>query len=144
MSPFLLGPDERAALQELRKRASRDPVDMPGLLERLATPAGKRAHMDRMNRLSLQLPFGYVLTYSIERGHPSGTCRHMSLSSPNPARLPLPAAVWMVAEELGFSGSLADCAVWLEELQRGGPEDPKHQAVNVVQPLAVAMFLGIA
>ena len=137
-TPLLLGPDECAALQELRELAAATPVDMPPLLQRLKTGEGKAAHMRQMNAQSIEIPVGYLVTFSIETGHPAGVCRHMSMSSPVEGRVPIPEAVWMVAEELGFSGSLEACAVWLEDLQGHG------KAVNVVQPLTAAATAGRA
>jgi hypothetical protein len=76
-------------------------------------------------------PWQFFVVFTIETGHPAGTCRHMSLSIRRKDRVPSPAAVWMVAEELGFSGGLLACSAWLERLSDGGI------AINVAQPLAV-------
>jgi len=129
--PFILGPLERELLHRLRELAAKHPVDMPPLRERLKTRRGKREHMKRMTAQTVFLPFGFAATLSIETNHPGGrTARHMSMSSPVEGRLPIPEAVWMVAVELGFTGSLEDdCFVWIEKLRQG-------DAVNVVQLLA--------
>jgi hypothetical protein len=58
--------------------------------------------------------------------------RHMSLSSTWHGRMPIPEAVWMVCDELGFTASLDACNVWLEDIGDG------DRAVNVVQPVAIA------
>ena len=83
-----------------------------------------------MTDQSVPIPMAFVVTYSIEYNHPGGrTARHMSMSVMRDGRVPHPAGVWMVCEELGFHGSLRECTVWLEDLSDGG------SAVNVVQLL---------
>lgn len=133
-SPLIVGPDERRNLQELRERASKKPVNMVGLAERLLIPANKDAHMDQMADQTIGLPTAFLVTYSVEFGHPIGPCRHMSLSSVRRGAFPIPQAVWMVAEELGFVGSLKFCTVWPEELMRGSE---RAVAINVLQPVAL-------
>lgn len=134
-TPLIFGERERASLEALRELAAAHPVDMTGINERLATAPGKRAHMDQMNEQTVVIPVGFLVTFSVERGHPCGTCRHMSMSSPAKGRAPTPEAVWAIAEALGFAGGLEACTVYLEELQRG---DGRTDAVNVVQPVRVA------
>jgi hypothetical protein len=129
MTALLIGPAERAALERLRAVANEHPVDMSTLPARLAQPEGKTIHMAQMNAQTISLPVGYLLTFSIETGHPGGLARHMSLSVSRPGRLPNHAAVWMVAAELGFERGLDDCVCWIEDLKGHG------QAVNVVQLL---------
>lgn len=131
-TPFLLGPAEEAALRGLRELAARSPVEMQSLAARLATPEGKAAHMRQMTAQTIELPFGYMVTFSVESGHPIGAARHMSMSSPAEGRVPRPEAVWIVAELLGFAGSLEQCVSWPETLEGHG------LAINLVQPLAVS------
>ncbi|MES2712010.1 MAG: hypothetical protein V4653_10540 [Pseudomonadota bacterium] len=131
MTALVVGAAERAQLQELRERAAAAPVDMPRLVEWIKTDGGKRQHLAQMNRQSIPLPFGFMVTLSIEVGHPVGTCRHMSMSVLKDGRVPHPEALWMVAEQLGFIGSLHQCQAWIEDLSDGG------KAVNIVQPVAV-------
>lgn len=126
-TPLLIGPDERAALAALVKRAELNPVDMRTLSQRLEDPAQKAAHMDAMTAQTVAIPAAYLVTFSIEHGHPGGPARHMSISVDREGRVPSPVGVWMVAQELGFVGALEKCAVWSEDLQGHG------KAVNVVQ-----------
>lgn len=128
-TPLMIGPNERKALDNLRKLANEHPVDMRTLPQRLETPDGKAAHMTQMTAQSIRLPVDFLVTFSIEIGHPIGTCRHMSMSVRKQGRVPNPLAAWMVAEQLGFVGGLESCNHWLEDLQGHG------QAVNVVQPV---------
>ena len=128
-TPLLIGQQERGDLQRLRELAASHPVDMQTITARLATPDGKAAHMNQMTAQSVAIPIGFLVTFSIETGHPCGTCRHMSVSTSAPGRVPSPVGVWMLAQHLGFVGGLEDCTHWIEELRGHG------RAVNVVQEL---------
>jgi hypothetical protein len=128
-TPLLIGLPEREALTQLRGLAAEHPVDMTHLLKRLKDPAQKAEHMAQMTRQSVAIPMDYLVTFSIELGHPCGTCRHMSMSVGKVGRVPNPQAVWMIAEILGFTGDLNECMTWQEELQGHG------MAINVVQPI---------
>jgi|SRR5215831_14620768 len=142
-TPLIIGEAQKRDLEELRKRAAAAPIDMPPLIEALKTPEGKRRHMDRMNELTIDIPLAFKVTFSIEVNHPCGTCRHMSMSVDRRGRTPSPEAVWMVAKELGFTGDhdmekgpvFGNSTYWLEDLLRG---TEKHQAVNLVQPIAMS------
>lgn len=130
-TPFIIGPQEEAELRTLRDLAATKPVDMRGLLDRLKKARHKARHMHQMADQTVYLPFGWSVTFSIETGHPGGAARHMSMASPDPGRVPRPEAVWMVAEVLGFTGSIEQCTVWPEQLMQG-------MAINVVQILTSA------
>jgi hypothetical protein len=134
-TPLILGVAQSAQLAALRDLAIKHPVDVRGLLEAIKTPAGKERHMRQMDAQTVDIPVGFLVTLSIETGHPVGACRHMSMSSPRRGRLPTPEAAWMVAEHLGFVGGFEMCQHWIEELQRGPRE--RAQALNIVQPLDV-------
>jgi hypothetical protein len=130
MTPLFIGTGERELLRQLRELAALHPVDMQGLTERLKLPALKKRHMRQMTAQTVYLPAAYAVTLSIEFNHPQGrTARHMSMSVDREDRIPNQHAVWMVAEELGFTGALSDCIVWLEDLQGHG------KAINIVQLL---------
>jgi len=129
-TPLLVGPIEKLALADLAKLAAAHPVDMKGLTKRIESQEGKARHMAQMTAQTVHIPVAYLVTFSIETGHPAASqCRHMSMSVARAGRVPLPQAVWMVAEELGFTGSLQACTVWVEDLQGHG------KAINVVQPV---------
>jgi len=131
-TPLVIGPVERAALRDLRERAAQAPVDIPKVIEAMKNADGKRRHLNHMSSLTIPVPSAFAVTFTIDVGHPNGTCRHMSMSSRRKGRLPTPEALWMVAQELGFSGALTACAIWTERPEDGGV------AVNVVQPISVA------
>lgn len=130
MAAMVVNPEIRAALVDLRERASLLPIHMPDLVERLKSTEGKAHHRAAMTAQSVAVPVGYLVTFSVETGHPKGPMRHMSMSVDRAGKLPHPVAVWMICEELGFVGGLDECLVWLENLEQG-------QAVNVIQPIAM-------
>lgn len=137
-TPLIVGPDEVRALEDLRERAAAHPVDMQQLLARLKTKDGKREHKRQMTKQSVSIPLAFMVTFSIETGHPAGVCRHMSMSVLRERRLPVPEGIWMVAQHLGFTGTMQQCHVYLEDLSDGGT------AVNMVQPLAHSAAAGRA
>lgn len=136
MNALFIGPYEREKLAALRELAAANPVDMRGLSERLKLPKLKAAHKDQMTAQSVRIPATYLVTFSIENGHPVGTCRHMSMSTVR-GRLPRPESVWLIAEALGFVGGLTECVTWQETLQGHG------EAINVVQPLINETTTGV-
>jgi hypothetical protein len=134
-APLIITPDVVASLHRLRDFAASRPVDITWLAEKIKDPEIKRAHLKRMAARTIRIdgPFPFFVTFSIQTGHPAGTCRHMSMSIKREGRAPSHAAVWMVAEELGFAGGLTACQCWMEELNDGFG----WSAVNVAQPIAV-------
>jgi hypothetical protein len=135
MTPLVLGDEQLYLLAQLREEASKHPVNMQGLSDRLKISAHKALHRAQMTKQTVIIPFGFCITYSIEHGHPAGTCRHMSMSSPGRGRMPSPEAVDMIAEQLGFVGGFRACAVWIEDLDRGVAG--REKAINLVQPIAI-------
>lgn len=135
-NPLILGMAQCRDLATLRWRAATRPVDMRDLAERLKSPEGKCKHMDQMTEQSIELPMAYFVTFSIEIGHPVGAARHMTMSSQRRGKIPTEEAVWMVAQALGFTGSLRECIVWPEDLQHG---DERATSINVLQIIESAM-----
>ena len=83
-----------------------------------------------MAALTIYLPISYTVTFSVESGHPAGLCRHLSMSGARRSgKAPTPEAIWMVAELLGFQGTLKACTQWMEDIGDG------DKAVNIIQPL---------
>jgi hypothetical protein len=138
MNPLIIGASQRTQLNALRDFAAGHPVDMTRAQAACRSPEGLRQHLNTMDILTIELPVAYRVTFSIDLGHPVGPCRHMSLSSRRRDKSPVPAAVWMVCEELGFVGTepFEGCTVWTEKLVPQGRED-KGQAINVLQPVAM-------
>lgn len=129
MHVIVLNNEVRDQIKALVELAEACPVDMPTLMKRIDTADGKKQHMAQMTRQTIRIPMEYMVTFSIEHGHPCGTCRHLSLSGAG--GLPPEEAVWVLAKELGFWGHLRqDCAaIWPEELLGHGI------AINIVQTL---------
>lgn len=130
-SPLIIGATQLRQLAELRERSAKAPIDMPALMKVIETPEGRRKHMQQMDSQTVSIPTAFLVSFSIEIGHPCGTCRHMSMSSIRKGRSPTPEALWMIADALGFVGGLHLCQLWLEKIARG-------EAINVVQPLAIS------
>ena len=131
-APLIIGEAQRVAFAKLRDYASAHPLDMQEVVRLTETREGHAKHVRRMKRYTLEIPTAFVVTYSIETGHPdpkASICRHMSMSSRRKGKVPTPDAVWMICEELGFRGSLQRCAIWQEEIGGG------DVAINVVQPI---------
>jgi hypothetical protein len=106
MTALLLGPAEQEALRRIRERAAGRPVDMLALPGQMESEQGRAAHRAQMTSQTVEIPVHYIVTYSVETGHPYGPCRHMSMSAPRAGRIPNPPGVLVVAEELGFVGRL--------------------------------------
>lgn len=142
MSALFIGEFEKELLRDLARQAAAAPVDMRTLGDRLATPEGKRAHMRQMTAQSVPLPVGYLVTFSVEIGHPCGAARHLSMSTARAGKVPHPEAIWMVAAELGFWGGIEHCTCWVEELLgHGSPDENSGHAINCVQPIAPAQTM---
>lgn len=130
MIPLVIDDDVRVQIKTLRELAEANPVDMLKLSERIKTVKGKRHHMAQMTRQTIEIPMAYAVTFSIEHGHPVGVCRHLSMSVALAGRVPNPDALWMIATELGFWGSIFQVdGVWEENLKGHG------MAINIVQRL---------
>lgn len=130
MIPLVITEEVREQLEAVVELAKANPVDMQSLMARINTPDGKAHHMAQMTRQTITIPMDYMVTFSIEHGHPCGPCRHMSMSVGQTGRVPNPTAFWMIAQELGFWGTIEDCnMIWEEPLKGHG------QAINAVQTL---------
>ncbi len=129
-APLIIDERARRRLADLRARAMASPLDVLQIMRDVKTPAGKAHHLAKMEKQTVRIdgPWPFFVTFSVETGHRAGTCRHMSMSVFRKGRVPSPEAVWMVAAEMGFVGSLEACdGVWTENLSDGGV------AVNIVQ-----------
>ena len=130
-APLIITPEVTASLEALRQRAPLHPVNVHELMRKIKTAQGDRQHRQQMTEQTVPIPgpWPFFVTFSIETGQPVGTCRHMSMSIMREGRTPTPEAVWLIAEVLGFTGSMKDCKVWIEKLSDG------DRAINVVQPI---------
>jgi hypothetical protein len=126
---LVIGRDERARLTRLRRRASAHPIDISALAATLAWPEGRARHLAAIAAQTVVVPNGYLVTLTIETGHTVGPCRHLAVGIGAPDALPSPAAVWLIAEELGFQGGIGGCGVWIET------KSPRGAVTNIVQPI---------
>jgi hypothetical protein len=132
MRPLMIGPEQQAMLDNLRQLAATKPIDLRGLVERLRdNPDEMARHRQQMTSQSVVLPVDYLVTFSIEIGHPQGTVRHMSISVPVKGKVPHVAAIFMIAEALGFINPPDGCHIWGEDTEDHG------KAVNIIQLVAV-------
>lgn len=128
MTPLLIGAKQKQAIRAVCALAEANPIDMLQRIEQLQTEVGKIAHMAQMTGQTIELPTAFLVTYSVELGHPAGKCRHLSVSIEREGRVPSPEGVWIIAQEFGFTGQIKDCArIWLEKVEGGG------DAVNLLQ-----------
>ena len=128
-TPLLIDDNVKSQIKALVELAEANPVLVKGLTQRLKNPENKTAHMAQMTRQTIEIPLGFLVTFSIEVGHPCGKCRHMSMSVNREGRVPNEIGLWMVAKEFGFWGETvrACVAVWTEDLKGHG------KAINIVQ-----------
>lgn len=131
MAALLLGVAEKHALKDLRARAEAFPVDMLEVKELLKTPDGAQQHFQHMKAYTVEIPHGFVVTFTIEDRHPMGRVRHLSVSVRQVGRVASVPAIQMLAEELGFWGRIPEEAyhVWPEEIGNGS------KAINLVQQM---------
>ena len=133
---LILGLADTTRLAELRAKGDDAPYDVRAEAAMQATPEGRERHNRRMTGLMVEV-LSHTVCYSVETGHPAGTCRNLSVALlPRRARLyrpqpimrpPLPAVVWGFALALGFRDGPAE---WWSYLARD-----RRIVVNVVQPV---------
>jgi hypothetical protein len=103
MAALLISGKERARLHRIRDRAGERPIDVSTLAASLASLDGNRTYVAQMGEQTAAIPIDFVVTFSFEIGHPGGkSARHLWVSLSRPGRVPAPAAVEMIAAELGF------------------------------------------
>jgi hypothetical protein len=125
MSALLIGPEEKAKIEELRGFARANPLD-PFRTIAAADPTGGNVR-DMMDMYSIELPVGYHVTYSQEH-QPYGLCHHVSVSIDSPhRRIPHPEAVEMILEAFGMAPLKETIHVWIEVV------DDTTKAINVAQ-----------
>lgn len=123
---MIIGPEERAKIAELLALAAANIHDPERIIAATADPAGEAAHRDMMAMHSIDLPIGYVVTYSLER-QPPGLCHHISVSIDRPNQKPSLDAVGMILEAFGMEPIMNSARFWLEEIP------PAFRVVNIVQ-----------
>lgn len=136
-TPFLIDAATKQRLHRLRQLAELNPFNEKFFED--AARAGNdkddpnsrtETHVLIMNDFTMELPFGYTVTFTIE-ALKTGRQRHLSMASPIAGRIPLPEAIQMVADELGFEQPMKEWTTYMEEFK------PGHHAVNVVETIDV-------
>ena len=129
-APLVITEEVKQNLIKLIEIAKQNPLDMLLLQRIIATEAGRKFHLERMMSQTVKIPgpWDFFVTFSIDKGHPIGTCRHMSMSINKEDRVPSVPAVKMIAEILGFTGDMEDWYVYPETLENS-------VAINVIQKL---------
>lgn len=123
--PLIIDDAVREELRTVVARAAADPVSLEQLH---ALVAGELLPEEVSRGKSLGIPAGFHVVYTHEH-QANGVLRHLSVSIDLPGRVPHPAAVQMIMEEIGFILPLAKCQSWVE------PCGNDRRAVNVVEPL---------
>lgn len=126
MTPLLIDDTVKARLAQLKEMAETNPVSLHTLQTLTRNPKDvlKMMHMTQMTMQTMN----FSLTYSVEE-QPLGLYRHMSMSVNKEGRLPNTFALWLVAKELGFWGTLDDCdSIYKEKIWGNVGE-----SINVIQ-----------
>lgn len=125
MTVFVIDSTAVQTLTALKERAEERPISLEDMERMSEAFAEGRPYTVIPEDQTITLPMGWTVTFTHEN-HPSGLVRHMSMASPNRSRVPLPMALEMVMEHLGFTQKLEHCMTWFEPLNEG-------DAVNVVE-----------
>jgi hypothetical protein len=129
MPVLVIGEAQRRLIAELKAFAAANPQD--AISAKTVADRDMAAYRDMMSTLTLELPVGFVVTYTHEMQPKAGLCHHISISVRRPKKVPHPEAVQMILNEFGMR-PLDDApgGVWVEEI------DPVTKAINVVQPVS--------
>lgn len=125
---LVIGARERQALRALCIRAAANPITVGDLKATLTDRDAKAEHVERVSSQTVYLPAAFMVSLTVEVQAP-GLYRHLCVSIHAGSGIAHPAAVWMIAEELGFVGSMRECIVYPETLRGHG------FGVNVLQPV---------
>jgi hypothetical protein len=128
MRPLVIGAVQKQQIATLRALAAENVMDT----EAMKTAAAKdiAAYRQMMTDLSVELPVGFLVTYSHERCEPFGVMQHISITVDAPNRSPHPAAVNMILAEFGMQPFDQSLSVWIEHVSK------TEKAINVVQRLS--------
>lgn len=132
---LIIGEAQRTAIRALREKAAAEPIDM-FRMNAMAIRRGEPSNISYAERgeggfkdLTIGIPHGYAITFSVEQ-QPSGAyCRHLSVAIDRHGKLPSIEAMKLLMQEFGFINDLDRCPVWREEFA------PGHEAFNIIEPL---------
>jgi len=128
MPALIIGETQRQQIAELKAVAAANPQDP--LSAQNAATRNIRAYRDMMATLSMELPIGYVITYSHDRQPKAGLCHHISISVRRARKMPGTEAVAMILEAFGMRPLEKSDGLWIEDI------DPVTKALNIVQTVA--------
>jgi len=125
MRPLVIGAAQKEQIAKLRALAAEN-VMHP---EAMKTAAAKdiAAYRQMMVELSIELPTGYLVTYSHEDQPSAGLYAHISISVEAPNKMPHPAAVDMILEAFGMQRLHQSAKAWIEDVT------PTEKAINALQ-----------
>lgn len=135
MTLFLMDDSVRAQLSEIKQFAEANRYDLEFMAKRYQDQQAGREVADFPVGHMVMLPTGFGVSFTIEE-HPGGWMRHVSVSSPDPNKVPIPAALEFVMSELGYGLPFKDCIAWPEETLN-------RVAINVLEPLPPENKLAI-
>ena len=120
MRPLIIGEEQRAEIQRVRRHAEAHPFSRADLQRLIKTSV----RIGNDPNFTCTLPVGFRVTFTIEE-QPAGLCRHISVSVDTDGRWPSEAAVEMIMQEFGYRGGLKSALTVY-------PEEPQ-QAINVIE-----------
>jgi hypothetical protein len=126
MRALIIGAEQRSAIAALLALAEANVTDVAD-----AQAAAERdidAYRAWMRQYSIEVPMGYVVTYTHER-QSFGVVRHISVSVDDRTMMPHPEAIEMILREFGMVPLKESIKLWVEEFDIG------HRAINIVQHL---------
>jgi hypothetical protein len=126
---LIIGEAQQRQIAALRAFAAENPMDAAKLPLYVK---GKDATeiRDWMKQFSIELPVGFVVTYSHEiqpYAPPPGLCHHLSVTVAVRDKMPNPIHVQAILQLFGMAALENADALWIEEV------DPHTKAVNVLQ-----------
>lgn len=123
--------DIRAVLKKLVDHAATRPTTYEDALRLSKTPMGADKENPLNDDVTVEIPDGYMITYTEEYQRPDVRCRHMSVSVKDgrPGTGPSPEAVAAICQMIGFKNHLHECVVYV------GTLPGERLCINVVEPL---------
>jgi hypothetical protein len=130
MSILIIDEPQRLAIRECIAKARANPLSLEILKKYDTAPKGghialkdRKEGPDKPITPHVKLPIGFLVHFSIqEQRPPVGWCKQLSISAPEPGRIPKTEVVVLVAKEFGINmEGVLD--IWTEEFK------PGHEAV---------------
>lgn len=124
MRALIIGPNEQGEINRVVQFAIEHPFSEDDLRgAKIAKGAALLAWKHRLDSYTLELPIGYLVTYTREY-QPPGLCDHISISVNATNKVPAPEAIAMICKTFGMHMPII-CG-WNEEYTTG------RVAINIV------------